>query len=479
MSKFSKKLMVVIAAALLLIVGLVGCSSYKFTAVTGGQPDKNTESNNGMVVKQGDYIYFFNGKQTYENIKDVKDNKYGKVIKGAIYRAKHGDDGKYTDIKLIVPKIAMSKNYKAGLSIFGNYLYYASPSTGTDKTGAVQTSYTEYFRCKIDGTGTEKIATINGDTTEYKFTDKGMFYKEESTIKYIKYDDGGIKDTVTIAEDVTSSFFPSTENYSPTEGAVSDVVFYTKASEDKNAKHNILYMADKDGNSKEIINEKDADKKFNRTIKNVAVEGNEMVVYYEKTENVYGNAENKGLFGYKFDSNYTFDITKEKQFTNRSGLTVQYYTFDKGVFVIENGKLIINKFDNNGIIIADETVEYDTKSTSAPSIFDIREENGKVYLYHIVSNGLHKIEMNPEGGFIGNSQVIVEGNITTDWYSAEIIGNEIFYINSKYLNYMYVGDITTYNPANTNGIETYFVGERTKDDQKAYDKQIEEENKDK
>ena len=60
--------LVIVAIALLACVlgALVACESYKSSSVIkGGEKDAVVESNGGLVVKQGGYLYFVNGYSGY------------------------------------------------------------------------------------------------------------------------------------------------------------------------------------------------------------------------------------------------------------------------------------------------------------------------------------------------------------------------------------------------------------------------------
>lgn len=478
MAKFSKKLIIVIAVMLLCSLALVACTSYKFVPVTGGQADKPTESNGGFVVKQGDYIYFVNGKQAYENIKVKDDNTYGKVLKGSICRVKKNVEGLYEDFQVIVPRLAMNKNYKQGFSIFGNWLYYVSPSIKTDKEGNLQTTFTEYYRCHIDGSKTEKIATIEGDSLQFKFTATGLIYEKDSILYVISYSDSKIEKEKEVAKEYTSIVFPQANDYKLNTMTSADYVYYTKAAENKLATYNVLYAVNGKGEVKTLIDEKDKTterEKFSRSIKSVGVENGEAVLYYTKSVSIQGNITNMGVFGYKFPSDLSFDITKERQFTDKADVTFTVYKFDKGVFLQDAGELYIPTYNADGS--EKSRISYKFPETTTLTNFEVVKEGDNMYIYSYSGSALIRQEILENGGIKGNSMVVIEAGVTLDWYMPERIGNDYFYINSKYLNYVYVADLTKVNPISVNGVDTVMIGKFTDDDKKAYDKIKEEEAK--
>lgn len=470
-SRVKKRILITIAICLLavmLVLTLTACG-YKHKPVTGGQPTANTESNNGMVVRQGDYIYFVNGVIKDTDVKEEKDNKYGKVIEGGIYRAKL--DG--SDIQLIVPQVAYSANTKGGLSVFGEYIYYTSPKVTTSKTGTLVTTYLEYYRVKIDGTDRQLITTIDGMSTEYKFTDTGLFYKVSNELHYINYESK--KDKV-VDEDITATFMPQTLTYSPTAGSPSDVVIYTKSApeeDDNYGKYNRIFIVDKNGNTKEIAADlKDA----NRTIKHAQVEGGRLVLYYEKTEYVYGGASsvNRGLQACKLGEDYSFSKANEIRCTTENGGTYVYApnSYERGVFISSGNELKIQYVA--GQELPNAYVWNFTFSVPTINTFDGNK------IYYVKDSDLYSIEMLATGidseaptntvaslGFASTPTLIMEGNISSNGFTPEIINDRFYYNDSKMYDYLYMKNIDGTGKRN-------FIGVHSADDKTTYEKFVED-----
>lgn len=474
-SRIKKRIIIAVAICLLAVtmaLTLSGCA-YKHKAVKDGQPTANTESNNGMVVKQGDFIYFVNGIVKDTDIKEKKDNKYGKIIEGGIYRAKL--DG--SDVKCIVPQVAYSANAKGGLSIFGEYLYYTSPKVTTSKKGELVTTFLEYYRVKIDGTERDLIATIDGMSTEYKFTDTGLFYKTNNELHYVNNDS---KNDKIIDEDIVEIFMPQTLTYSPTAGSPSDVVLYTKSApeDDENAeKYNRMFVVDKNGESKEIAPDlKDA----KRSIKYAQLEGDRLVVYYEKSEYIHGNATsiNRGLNACKLGADYMFSKDNERRMTAENGGTYVYApnSYDKGVFLSSGNELKIQY--KNGTLLDKPYVWNFTFSVPTINTFD-----GNT-IYFVKDSDLYSIEMLPNGvdvnagkntmqslGFASEAKLIMEGNISTNGSTPEIINGKFYYYDSSMYDYLYI--------KNLDGLgKRKFTGVHSEDDKKVYEKFVKELSKD-
>ena len=236
-----KVLLKVIAIALLacVVCTMFACESYKASALSKvGDKNAVVESNGGLVVKQGGYLYFINGYTGYLTEKG-KQNWFGKVTKGAIVRVTYNEDGTLgDDYTVVVPKSVMASSANVGFSIFGEWIYYVSPSAEEDRSGKVQTDTLQFMRTKIDGTDTQVILNWNNNSVEYKYTanalvffdsENGKLYSKDLTVKKFKKKKPGDL----IDEDVASVYFPKNETYDPkaTSASVADYVLYTKNSE--------------------------------------------------------------------------------------------------------------------------------------------------------------------------------------------------------------------------------------------------------
>ncbi len=457
MKKNIKFILISILLIALACVSLVGCT--KVPKLTGGDPNATTYNNNSLVVSQGDYIYFVNGKISVDDIATKKDNKYGNVVKSAIYRAKK--DG--SDVQVLVPQVAMDSNNSNGISVLGNYVYFTSPSTTTGKDGTLQKTNTDFYRVEISGKNLKKIATIQGNTNQYKFTDKGLFYLLNNELVYVPYK--GKKKV--IAENVSNTYFPVTSTYVPGSSDASMAVYYTQSPEENDGNpYNDLKCVNADGEVKDIVSGKEDDISY--SIKSVESEADGSVaVYYEKTPYDNGRNEVVGLFGIKVNKEFA-KSADEKQFANKNA-TVRYISYNEGVYVFEYNKMYIPVIEN-GIAKEGSVVYklYTSDSASIPStdIFAIREENGKKFMYYFASNALLKVEMLADS--LGMAEEIIEANIVTDYVKPVILGNTFYYINSGYYNYMYSFDLLA------EGAKHSIVGVRTDADKAQYIKFVQD-----
>lgn len=156
-----------------------GCATTFNSKSLGGDYSSGTVDkydNGGFAVKKGNYIYFINGKET-----NTADNTYGNVVKGAIMRISTTDfaNRNYANVQTVVPQIAYSGNNNAGIFVYGDYVYYATPSTEKNSDGEVQNSYLAFKSTKLDGTESMKdyYAQYSNNSIEYRFVEEdGVVY---------------------------------------------------------------------------------------------------------------------------------------------------------------------------------------------------------------------------------------------------------------------------------------------------------------
>lgn len=171
MKKVCKKLLVLATA--LTVVGsslaLSGCD-YSQKALTDGPAiDAEVTSQGGWVVKKGGWIYFINGQaastsSSTDSDSDsssssaVYENKYGEINKGALMRIKESDiaAGKYDTAETVVPLVVTGENYDSGIYIYGDRVYYATPTTAKDLSGSLQGGYVDFKSSSLDGSKTMK-----------------------------------------------------------------------------------------------------------------------------------------------------------------------------------------------------------------------------------------------------------------------------------------------------------------------------------
>ena len=298
-----KKKIIPIFLCLVLAFGfsLYGCGGDSFSKikVEGKQDTSYTVySNGGNAVQYGNYIYFINGSASYEDT-EGKNNIWGEVVKGALYRAelcgdKDGSEfvikGSVSDIsneyiefktsagvdyddnaidvanvQLIAPKIIGTSGYSSGgIFIYDNYVYYATPNNVRNKAGEYQYKKTDYLRTSLDGKLTQKLYTSESDTatSPYAFYKQGdkvyLVLLDGTTLKSVVVNDKKVVETLQIAENVTAAILPTKSDYYADDNSsvsVEDFVFFTRAATDEDGQRGgtVLEYMRPDGSERTVF----------------------------------------------------------------------------------------------------------------------------------------------------------------------------------------------------------------------------------
>jgi len=173
-----------IALIVLSIFSLTACE-VKLKAVNISTTD--VLSNGGPVVKQGNTLYFVNGYVKAS----ATSNTFGEVGLSSLYKVVLNDNGEITydengAIQNMEQLVSSQVGFEKGsIYVYGDYIYYATPYSGKDKTGTVLYSYLSFYRVKNDGTERSIICT-----TETK--DTNIFYSyyviDENTLALVVFE---------------------------------------------------------------------------------------------------------------------------------------------------------------------------------------------------------------------------------------------------------------------------------------------------
>lgn len=172
MLKKGKKLLLLVLALVVALAMFAGCSRdmtepwVTYNAEQGGEGAEVT-SNGGFVVQKGDWFYFINGVESSSS-----DNTYGDVEKGSLMRISAADmaSGAYEEAEIVVPELMVASDYNAGLFIYGDYVYYATPNTIRNLDGEVESGYLNFRRARLDGSAmTHYYVQVSSSSTEYRF----------------------------------------------------------------------------------------------------------------------------------------------------------------------------------------------------------------------------------------------------------------------------------------------------------------------
>lgn len=406
-----------------------GCGVYRAQGVKDKDPATNVTSNGGFVVETDGYAYFINGVEL-----NTADNNFGSVVKGSIRRISK-DNLKvhnYSSTETVVPAIAYSANYNAGIYIYGDYIYFSTPSTSKNSDGEIQNSKLEFKRAKLDGTETMGGCFYMSPSTslDYRYVEVGdtvylmyalseSLYGEENAVTNIhSFNTSDNKDTL-IAYNVSEYVFD-------TEDPTNPHVFYTMAVSDnigsENAfteSYNQLYVARADAT--QSLKEYD----FSYLPEDHDLE--EDPLYINKGQYVYdgigvvGYGNHRTQFNYESTENYSIDYT---------GYTYKPVSYKNGVLQFtaqQNGeaksllcRVAVNDVVENGVrktswdpISANKALKTENLilNVSDTTEYIFVTIDGKEKVMYAGSNGIEIGEI--LGGEVKNSYPVTSGGKPT------------------------------------------------------------------
>jgi len=485
----SKKIISVLAAATLAFssLALTGCGDKKYAGEKLTAKDSLTEvtSNGGFAVETKDFVYFINGSQV-----NTADNTYGDVVKGALMRISKTElaEAKYDAAQIVVPSLFVAGDYTAGIFIYGDYVYYASPTTDKNtKTGQIENSYLDFKRAKLDGSEAPSsyFLRLSSNTAKYRFVevDGAVYcvYEEDSKLKsYNVMED----ETTVLVSGAKSSFFydlkdPTNPNVYYTMGVTYDLdkTTSTAAQYDQVYCVNAAATAVTDSktasykvyNGEKEIASYDFDEKFMK--ENAKEKGYDLGDY---TTYPYVNLGSLVLDGVgkapspSNDNRFNKDDKTASSEPLGYNYTIQSYQNDGLYFTrkaltttaseTENSKLYYladDKGDSWNTVTGNtkaEVVAWDTTKASTSALFEIAADGTHTYIY-LDGSILKKATVGKTNGGVSNGEATTmdlayEVSSATLWktegdylyyYSSASNGNNITRINYK-------GTEDNYNP---------------------------------
>ena len=226
-------------------------------------------SNGGFVVQKGSYVYFINGTETH-----TTDNTYGKVEMGALVRVKADD---LSNPEIVIPSLFVAGDKTSGFYIFGEEVYYATPSTAKNKAGEIENSKLAFTKTSLDGKTSNVIITVDDNTTQYRFVESnGEVYLVLKTVNedgetVIKVISTKTKEVIVETQKVESVTFADD---------ASEYVYYTVTAHDeeldKDEAFNELWRVKLDGTKEKLLDGK-----------NFGVSGAKIAVIKETKDNLF------------------------------------------------------------------------------------------------------------------------------------------------------------------------------------------------
>ncbi len=386
----------------------------------------NVSSNGGFVVQKGSYVYFINGTETY-----TTDNTYGKVEMGALVRVKADD---LSNPEIVIPSLFVAGDKTSGFYIFGEDVYYATPSTAKNKAGEIENSKLAFTKTSLDGKTSNVIITVDDNTTQYRFVQSnGEVYL---VLKTVNEDSETVVKVINVKTNEVIAETQKVESVTFADGEF-EYVYYTVTAHDeeldKDEAFNELWRVKLDGTKEKLLDGK-----------NFGVSGAKISVVKETNDNLF--------------LSLTYVDTSVTTVTNyygiaKAGLNTANVESNQGeaLVLLNNGsKSAATIFgasswyrDLNSIVYLDKTyglVEYDYTDTTLPEgrkligygkdliTYTVKFwQDGYVYLADS-SNYYYKV--NVEALLATPSDEVETERITLNaiasWYTPEVVNGYLF-----------------------------------------------------
>lgn len=434
-----KKLLKTIAVAAVtaaLAVSAVACGGAWKSNVTLTSPGAPVR-NGGFVAETENYVYFINGEETY-----TENNKLGTPVKGSLMvaeKSKLADGG--AEAQTVVPKLFAAGDLTAGVYIYGDKVYYATPSVKKNTSGAAATDYLDVCSSTLDGKTHTTYTTVKGNATNYRFVQVGesvhfVYYNSEDT-ELIDYNVSSKTEKV-IEDEVSAVKFVANEALSG--AAVLYTVVPKNESTNQSETYNVLYgyMPSNDDASNKGTEIASGKGKENAEVGQRGPDSTYAVtlatgeyVFFTKTTTL--DSEKVETYGAKVSdlmSSKTENAVKYEDNTDKIADTTLFtdlrtaYAVD-GDYVVkysdgEDGKALKNK----------ETV-------AKVGVSKLLFLNGNDLYYISSSSELAKVDVSDAEA----EQIRVsEGAVVTDWFAPVAAGGYVFYLDAQtdglsYVNY--------------------------------------------
>ena len=478
----SKKIISIVAAATLALstVALAGCGAKDYAGeklTAGYDATAAVTSNGGFAVEKGNYVYFINGSET-----NTADNTYGDVVKGSLMRISKTElaEAKYDAAQIVIPSLFVAGDKTAGIFIYGEYVYYATPTTDKNtQTGEVENSYIDFKRSKLDGSEapSDYFFRLSSNSSKYRFVEvEGTvycMYEENGSLKSYNVATGK---TTVLVSGAKSSFYYDLNNVENANVYYTMGVTYDLDEENSTtAQYDQVYVV----NAATTATTTDTDSTVGYTAK---LGDKEIVSYSFKKSYVEENGEvddyttfpyvNLGSLvldgvgsastgadssdtrfntaGSKEDSaeplgyNYTIQSYQNDglYFTRKAIVTTASETENTKLYYLADGKTSGNAVKGNALV---DTVADDTTYASSSALFMVNEDGSHTYFY--VDGSVLKKATVTEGvtttmnlAYAVSSATLwkTEGEYLY-YYSSAANGNNITRINYK-------GEADNYNP---------------------------------
>lgn len=450
MKKSFVKIIITALCVCLLCTGLVACKDKE----EGWKPENVTLKNwgnvisaEGFVAETDNYVYYVNGVGD-----STSDNEFGKAVKGSLMAV---NKTTMENPEIVVPKLFVAKDYKAGLFILGNYVYYGTPCTDKDSKGNVANSKMTFAKTKLDGSETEELFTIESLSDEYRIL-KGedgkvhIVYYDSENKQLVDYNASSKAKTVIAKESETASETLQNYTFTAEEGKDGAVVVYTtevyaepfnQAEKDAlgdsysrtTEKYNKLYaykVGDaKDGNFAGELIFTGADKAIAETYTVYYVTGEYVFIKVADTSSV-DTTKTYGITTADLHAKATMTEVNDASIVNTSSLIL---ALDE-VYLMKDGFVRKTSLIGDTRLTDKNVAKVDTVST----LYFVEGD----YIYYLNNNqNLARIKIanvNEDEANDINEHLVSSTTIASDWFEPQLVDGKVFFIDSSSIGASYV-----------------------------------------
>lgn len=244
-----KKILSLVAAATLLgsTVALTSCGDYYTQTALSGyvSSDNKASSNGGFAVEKDGYVYFINGSESY-----TADNTFGEAVKGSLMRISANDlsSGNYNKAETVVPMLFVAQDYTSGVYIYGDYVYYATPTTDKDRHGEIANSHLDFKCAKLDGSEAMKknFFRLSKNATVYRYVQASdgvvyCLYEDPDATGTLKSYNTKTGDTTVLVEGAEKFYFDQKDLTNPNVYYTMGVTYDIDTDYSSTASYNQIY----------------------------------------------------------------------------------------------------------------------------------------------------------------------------------------------------------------------------------------------
>ncbi len=464
MKKLLTKIIGGALALCMLCSGLIACGGASGWQAGQLKDGGNVISSSGFVAETEKYLYYINGSTSVAD-----NNEFGAPIKGSLMAVKKDTLNTSNPVtEIVVPKIFSATDYKAGLFIDGEYVYYGSPNTEKNSSGEVATTEMTFMKTKLDGSGqTDVFFTVGAHSTEYRMV-KG---EDAVYIVYYDSDDSALISYNTVTKEAKEII--KTDDKAKTLSLAS-YKFVEDGNKDKAV---VLYT------TTVYTEEYDEAKAEKKDYVRQTATYNQLYAYKvgaQSGELVLDGVQNKEdalddtTYSFKLIKNgYVFYTANENGSSKTYGITLTDLLEKKAATLIENDSYVTDSAiieTLEKVYVLESGVVYETTLTKADneikkpvaksdSISTLLFIKGSDLYYYKSSNKIARVELKDvqagEKDKVVNEIRISEDTVSTAWYKPQVItvdGAEyLFYLDNSALGNSYVKYVDIKAPTVENG----------------------------